>query len=56
MDDENSNEELDLLRRERFGFSGNPVVKFSPPKFEDCSFAIEDSITRVEIRLKKRGE
>ena len=56
LDDENSNEQLDLLRRERFGFSGNPVLRFSPPKFEDCSFHIENKITQVEIRMKKRGE
>ena len=56
IDDENSNEELDLLKRESFGFSGNPVVKFSPPKFEECSFPIENKITQVEIRMKKRGE
>jgi len=56
IDDENSNEELDLLKRERFGFSGNPVVKFSPPKFEECSFHIKNKITQVEIHMKKRGE
>jgi uncharacterized protein (DUF2141 family) len=56
IDDENSNEELDLLKRESFGFSGNPVVKFSPPKFEECSFPIENEITQVEIHMKKRGE
>ena len=56
MDDENSNEKIDLLKRERFGFSGNPVVKFSPPKFEECSFPIENKITQVEIRMKNRGK
>jgi uncharacterized protein (DUF2141 family) len=56
MDDENSNEELDLLKRERFGFSGNPVVRFSSPKFEECSFPIENKITQIEIRMKNRGE
>ena len=56
LDDENSNEELDLLKRERFGFSGNPVLRFSPPKFEECSFSIESRITHVEISMKNRGK
>ena len=56
MDDVNSNEEFDLLKRERFGFSGNPVVRFSPPKFEECSFPIENKITQITIQMKNRGE
>jgi uncharacterized protein (DUF2141 family) len=56
MDDENDNFELDLLRGERFGFSNNPKVRLSAPKFEDCSFQINSDPTRIEIRLRDKGE
>ena len=56
MDDENDNYELDLLRGETFGFSMNPKVRLSAPKFVDCSFEIKNDLTKIEIRLRKKGE
>jgi len=54
LDDENQNHELDLLQGERFGFSMNPKVRLSAPKFEDCSFPIQSDLTKIEIRFKNR--
>jgi uncharacterized protein (DUF2141 family) len=54
LDDENQNHELDLLRGERFGFSKNPQVRLSAPKFKDCSFPIQSDLTKIEIRFKNR--
>jgi uncharacterized protein (DUF2141 family) len=54
LDDENDNYELDLLRGERFGFSMNPKVRLSAPKFEDCSFPINSDLTKIEIRFNSR--
>ena len=54
LDDENQNHELDLLRGERFGFSKNPQVRRSAPKFKDCSFPIQSDLTKIEIRFKNR--
>ena len=54
LDDENQNHELDLLRGERFGFSKNPQVRLSAPKFKDCSFPIQSDLTKIEIRFNSR--
>ena len=54
LDDENQNHKLDLLRGERFGFSKNPQVRLSTPKFEDCSFPIQSDLTKIEIHFKNR--
>lgn len=56
MDDENDNYELDLLRGEAFGFSMNPKVRLSAPKFEDCSFEINSDLTKIEIHLRDKGK
>ncbi len=54
LDDENDNCELDLLQGESFGFSKNPQVRLSAPKFKDCSFPIQSDLTKIEIRFKNR--
>ena len=56
LDDENQNHELDLLRGERFGFSLNPQVRLSAPKFKDCSFPIQSDLTKIEIHFKNRAK
>ena len=54
LDDENSNQEMDMvlgIPKEGFGFSMNPPIKLSSPKFEDCSFPLSSKLTRIEIRF-----
>ncbi|MCK4879854.1 MAG: DUF2141 domain-containing protein [Bacteroidales bacterium] len=55
LDDENSNLKMDMflgIPKEGFGFSMNPHVRLSAPKFEDCSFSMNSAFTRIEIRMK----
>lgn len=55
LDDENRNFEMDMfmaIPKEGFGFSGNPRVKFSPPKFEDCLFSIKESFHQITIEIR----
>ena len=55
LDDENENFEMDMfmgIPKEGFGFTGNPRVKFSPPKFEDCLFIIEKPFQQVTIDIR----
>ena len=40
------------IPKEGFGFSGNPRVKFSPPKFEDCLFIIEKPFQQITIDIR----
>lgn len=59
LDDENSNHEIDMtlgIPGEGFGFSQNPKVGLSAPKFEDCSFKIDSAMTRITIQLKYIGK
>lgn len=59
--DENANGKLDKKRifgikvpKEPFGFSNNPKIKMSAPKFEDCAFNLGlDSNVALNIELKK---
>lgn len=53
--DENRNSRLDTLLgvpREGFGFSGNPVVRFGPPRFNQVRFAVSGGITRVSVKMQ----
>lgn len=59
LDDENSNLEMDMflgIPKEGFGFSMNPTVRLSAPKFEECSFPLNKDFTRIEIRMKHSGK
>ncbi len=55
--DEDSNGELTLnflgLPIEPMGFSNNPTVRLSAPRFRDCAVQIGAMGGRVEIALKK---
>ena len=47
MDDEDANLEMDKflgIPREGFGFSQNPRVGMSVPKFEECSFVVDTTL------------
>lgn len=53
--DENRNSRLDTLLgipREGFGFSGNPVVRFGPPRFAQVRFDVSGGITRVPVKMQ----
>ncbi len=55
MHDENRNGRLDTLLgipREGFGFSGNPVVRFGPPRFDQVRMEVPTGLTRVRVRMQ----
>jgi uncharacterized protein (DUF2141 family) len=55
LDDENSNLDMDHLMgipQEGFGFSNNPKVGMTVPKFKACSFVIEQALTKISIEIK----
>ena len=60
LDDENSNLEMDNsflgIPKEGFGFSGNPKIGISPPKFEECSFTIDKPLTKITIEVRYMGK
>jgi uncharacterized protein (DUF2141 family) len=59
LDDENSNLEMDMfmgIPKEGWGFSRNPPMKMSPPKFEECSFEITKPFQQVTINLRYLGK
>ena len=60
LDDENSNLEMDNnflgIPKEGFGFSGNPKIGMSPPKFEECSFTIDKPLTKITIEVRYMGK
>ncbi|MCD4709876.1 MAG: DUF2141 domain-containing protein [Bacteroidales bacterium] len=59
LDDENSNQEMDMflgIPKEGFGFSMNPGVRLSAPKFKACSFPLNSALTKIEIRMKYTGK
>lgn len=53
--DLNENEELDTnlfgAPNEPFGFSNNPVIKFSAPKFEEFKFEFDGKLMELSITL-----
>ncbi|WP_157219996.1 DUF2141 domain-containing protein [Flavisphingomonas formosensis] len=53
--DENGNGKLDTrlgIPREGIGFSRNPVVRFSAPKFPDASFTVADKPVSLTVQMK----
>lgn len=61
LDDENSNLEMDSfmgIPKEGFGFSNDARVRMSPPKFEECSFVIDEPLKKItiEVRYKLNDE
>ena len=53
--DLNGNEELDRnllgIPNEPFGFSNNPTIRFSAPKFEEFKFEYDGTETELNIKL-----
>ncbi len=59
LDDANSNLEMDMflgIPKEGWGFSGNPPFKLSPPKFEQCSFVLDQPFKQITIGLRYAGK
>lgn len=55
LDDENSNLEIDMfmgIPKEGWGFSKNPPLKLSAPKFEECTFDLDQPHKQIIIELK----
>lgn len=54
--DENNDKILNLamfgIPLESFGFSNNPKIRFSAPKFADCSFSLIEGTLNLTIDLK----
>jgi uncharacterized protein (DUF2141 family) len=59
LDDENSDLEMDMflgIPKEGFGFSMDPPFKLSAPKFEDCSFLLNQPYQQITIRFRYTGK
>lgn len=59
LDDENGNLEMDMfmgIPKEGFGFSNNARVGLSPPKFEECSFKLDQPYKQITIDLRYMGK
>jgi uncharacterized protein (DUF2141 family) len=59
LDDENSNLEMDYflgIPREGYGFSMNPHVRLSVPKFNACSFELNQPFQQITINFKYTGK
>jgi len=55
LDDENMNQEMDSrlgIPREGYGFSNNPKVKMSAPKYENCKFRIDGPVKKITIQVR----
>jgi uncharacterized protein (DUF2141 family) len=50
--DNKANRNFIGLPKEGFGFSRNPVVRMSPPKFDDVSFKVSGANTSIQIQLQ----
>lgn len=53
--DENGNGKLDTfakIPREGFGFSGNPPIRFGPPKFAEARFALAPGRNLQVVRVR----
>lgn len=53
--DENRNSKLDTfagIPREGFGFSRNPAIRFSAPRFDAARFAIASDAAEQQIRMR----
>lgn len=59
LDDENSNHEMEMsigIPKEGYGFSMNPHIKLSAPKFEECSFLLDKPCKQITIDLRYVGK
>jgi len=59
LDDENSNLEMDMflgIPKEGFGFSMDPPFRLSAPKFEECSFRLNQPTQQITIRFRYAGK
>ena len=59
LDDENSNLEMDMflgIPKEGFGFSMDPPFRLSAPKFEECSFILNQPNQQITIRFRYAGK
>ena len=59
LDDENGNLEMDHtmgIPREGFGFSRNPRVRMSTPKYEECAFVIDQPLKKISIEVVYLGK
>jgi uncharacterized protein (DUF2141 family) len=55
MHDENANGKLDMMLgipREGFGFSRNPKLRFSAPKFNEVRISLMPGFTRQSVRMQ----
>jgi len=53
--DENGNGKLDkfaAIPREGFGFSGNPPIRFGPPRFDEARFEMTPGPNRQQVRIR----
>jgi len=53
--DENGNGKLDTfvkIPREGFGFSGNPPIRFGPPRFDEALFNLSAERNLQEVRVR----
>ena len=53
--DENGNGKLDTfvrIPREGYGFSGNPPMRFGPPKFDEAKFELASGQNSQSIRVR----
>jgi len=59
LDDENSNLEMDMflgIPKEGFGFSMDPTFRLSAPRFEECSFRLNQPSQQITIRFRYAGK
>ena len=59
LDDLDSDQEMRMtlgIPREGFGFSMDPPFKLSAPKFEECSFKLNQPLQQIEIRFRNNGK
>ncbi len=59
MDDVNSDFKLDMflgIPREAYGFSMNPKNRLRAPKFDECSFELNQPFLKLYITLKYPGK
>ena len=59
LDDENGNFEMDSflgIPQEGYGFSRNPKVVLSAPKFEECVFPVDKPWQKITIEVNYKGK
>jgi uncharacterized protein (DUF2141 family) len=50
--DNKANRNLFGIPKEGFGFSRNPTIRFSAPKFSETAFTVAGPSTKIQIQLK----